>query len=156
MPSSSVISSSSSSLISSLSNLRWDSCIFLTSARFTFICFCNCSLRSWSLEPAKKKQKTNIHEWLDQYLTNFYAWVYIVVSSEAKIEILQFSTCLSGCPIISNLHVIVSSQRKQWCIWTCRVRENQCILQGCALRAPGCLRWPTFAFRWPDNLISFV
>ena len=28
--------------------------------------------------------------------------------------------------------------------------------QGCALRAPGCLRWLTSPFGWPDNLISFI
>ena len=28
--------------------------------------------------------------------------------------------------------------------------------QGCALRAPGCLRRLTFAFGRPDNLISFI
>ena len=29
-------------------------------------------------------------------------------------------------------------------------------IQGCALRAPGCIRRLTFAFGQPDNLISFI
>ena len=30
------------------------------------------------------------------------------------------------------------------------------VMQGCALRAPGCLRRLTFAFGRPGNLISFI
>lgn len=58
-PSSSVISSSSSSsLTSSLSSFRWLSCIFLLSARLTFIFACSCSLRSKSLVPGNERHIT--------------------------------------------------------------------------------------------------
>ena len=59
------------------------------------------------------------------------------------------------CTVQLNLDFLCLLGLKE-VVWEIRSLDVLFRMQGCALRAPGCLRRLTFAIGQPDNLFSFI